>query len=92
MDNYDEKIEDIIDYTRDYNLDFFGFKTLERGYLLRLQGGKIVERPQHLWMRVALGIHGKDYEKVYADSDRDYWMKAKKALEYGMIDEILTKN
>jgi len=65
LDNYDEKIEDIIDYTRDYNLDFFGFKTLERGYLLRLQGGKIVERPQHLWMRVALGIHGKDYEKVY---------------------------
>jgi ATP-dependent Clp protease protease subunit len=35
---------------------------------------------------------GQDYEKVYADSDRDYWMKAKKALEYGMIDEILTKN
>ena len=35
---------------------------------------------------------GQDYEKVYADSDRYYWMKAKKALEYGMIDEILTKN
>jgi len=35
---------------------------------------------------------GQDYEKVYADSDRDYWMKAQKALEYGMIDEILTKN
>ena len=35
---------------------------------------------------------GQDYEKVYEDSDRDYWMKADKALEYGMIDEILTKN
>ena len=35
---------------------------------------------------------GQDYEKVYADSDRDYWMKAQKALKYGMIDEILTKN
>ena len=35
---------------------------------------------------------GQDYKKVYEDSDRDYWMKADKALEYGMIDEILTKN
>jgi ATP-dependent Clp protease protease subunit len=35
---------------------------------------------------------GQDYEKVYADSDRDYWMKAQKALDYGMIDEILAKN
>jgi ATP-dependent Clp protease protease subunit len=35
---------------------------------------------------------GQDYEKVYADSDRDYWMKADKALEYGMIDEILTRS
>ena len=34
---------------------------------------------------------GQDYDKVYADSDRDYWMKADKALEYGMIDEILSK-
>ena len=35
---------------------------------------------------------GQEYEKVYADSDRDYWMKADKALDYGMIDEILTKS
>ena len=34
---------------------------------------------------------GQDYDKVYADSDRDYWMKSEKALEYGMIDEILTR-
>ena len=35
---------------------------------------------------------GQKYDKVYADSDRDYWMKADKALEYGMIDEILTRS
>jgi len=46
-------------YDRDYNFDFFGFRTLERSYLLRLNG-KVVERPQHLFMRVAIGIHGND--------------------------------
>jgi len=35
---------------------------------------------------------GQEYDKVYNDSDRDYWMKADKALKYGMIDEILTRN
>ena len=55
----------MIDYTRDYLLDFFGFKTLERAYLLRLgKTKKIIERPQHMWMRVALGIHGSNLEKV----------------------------
>ena len=46
-------------YSRDYEYDYFGFKTLERSYLLRVDG-KIVERPQHMLMRVALGIHGQD--------------------------------
>ena len=50
-------------YDRDYNFDYFGFKTLERSYLLRA-GGKIVERPQHMFMRVAVGIHGDDLESV----------------------------
>ena len=60
-----EKIDNMIDYSRDYLLDFFGFKTLERAYLLRLgKTKKIVERPQHMWMRVALGIHGLDLKKV----------------------------
>jgi ribonucleoside-diphosphate reductase alpha chain len=45
-----------IDYTRDFSYDYFGFKTLERSYLLRLDG-VIVERPQHMLMRVACGIH-----------------------------------
>ena len=40
-------------------LDYFGFKTLERAYLLKVNG-KIIERPQHMWMRVSLGIHGED--------------------------------
>jgi ribonucleoside-diphosphate reductase alpha chain len=46
-----------IDNTRDFDFDYFGFKTLERSYLLRLDG-EVVERPQHLFMRVAVGIHG----------------------------------
>lgn len=46
-------------YSRDYEYDYFGFKTLERSYLLRVDG-EIVERPQHMLMRVALGIHGQD--------------------------------
>eukprot|EP00446_Apocalathium_sp_SHHI-4_P037704 CAMPEP_0177309696 /NCGR_PEP_ID=MMETSP0368-20130122/9437_1 /TAXON_ID=447022 ORGANISM="Scrippsiella hangoei-like, Strain SHHI-4" /NCGR_SAMPLE_ID=MMETSP0368 /ASSEMBLY_ACC=CAM_ASM_000363 /LENGTH=813 /DNA_ID=CAMNT_0018768593 /DNA_START=1 /DNA_END=2442 /DNA_ORIENTATION=+ len=48
-----------VHYTRDYDYDYFGFKTLERSYLLRLNG-KIVERPQHMWMRVACAIHVGD--------------------------------
>jgi len=46
-------------YNRDFNYDYFGFKTLERSYLLRING-KIVERPQHMLMRVAVGIHKED--------------------------------
>lgn len=46
-------------HERDYDYDYFGFKTLERSYLLRLNG-KIVERPQHMLMRVAIGIHQED--------------------------------
>ena len=52
-------------YTRDFNYDYFGFKTLERSYLLRING-KIVERPQHMLMRVAVGIHLSDLEAVIA--------------------------
>lgn len=56
-------IEDEIDYSRDYYIDYFGFKTLERAYLMRVNK-VIVERPQHLWMRVAIGIHGSDMPSV----------------------------
>ena len=50
-------------YDRDFNYDFFGFKTLERSYLLKIQG-KIAERPQHMLMRVAVGIHKEDLDAV----------------------------
>ena len=55
--------QDILDYTRDYLFDYFGFKTLERAYLMKI-GKKIIERPQHMWLRVAIGIHGTDLSRV----------------------------
>ena len=54
-----EMLNEMIDYDRDYLIDYFGFKTLERAYLFKI-GNKIVERPQHMWLRVAIGIHGMD--------------------------------
>ncbi|NDK54945.1 ribonucleoside-diphosphate reductase subunit alpha [Pontibacter fetidus] len=56
-------LDSTIIYDRDYNYDYFGYKTLERSYLLRLDG-KIVERPQHMLMRVAVGIHKEDIESA----------------------------
>ena len=56
-------LDSAIIYDRDYNYDFFGFKTLERSYLLRLDG-KVVERPQHMLMRVSVGIHKDDIDSV----------------------------
>ncbi|AWM34144.1 ribonucleoside-diphosphate reductase subunit alpha [Hymenobacter nivis] len=56
-------LDSAIIYDRDYNYDFFGFKTLERSYLLRLEG-KVVERPQHMLMRVSVGIHKEDIESA----------------------------
>jgi ribonucleotide reductase alpha subunit len=55
--NYNSKaLDDMIDHNRDYLIDYFGYKTLERAYLFRLNGS-VVERIQHMWMRVAVGIH-----------------------------------
>lgn len=62
----------VLDYKRDYLFDYFGFKTLERSYLLKLKNGdkqKIIERPQHMYMRVALGIHKDDIENVIKTYD-----------------------
>lgn len=58
-------IESKIDYSRDFLLDFFGFKTLEKAYLLRDTNRIVVERPQHLWMRVALGLWPQDLPKAF---------------------------
>jgi len=55
--------QQMIDYSRDFMFDYFGFKTLERSYLLRKKG-VVVERPQHLWMRVSIQLHGNDFSKV----------------------------
>lgn len=53
------ELDDAIIYDRDFSYDYFGFKTLERSYLMKVDN-KVVERPQHLLMRVAVGIHGED--------------------------------
>ena len=58
-----EILDSTIIYNRDFGYDYFGFKTLERSYLLKLNG-KIAERPQHMLMRVAVGIHLNDLEAV----------------------------
>ena len=63
---YKSEIEEIIDYNLDYLIDYFGFKTLERAYLFRVNG-TIVERIQHMWMRVAIGIHCNTQNKNSLD-------------------------
>src|SRR3982074_3076889 len=60
---HSEELNSAIVYDRDFNYQYFGFKTLERSYLLRING-KVAERPQHLIMRVAVGIHGEDIESA----------------------------
>ncbi|CAM1334312.1 ribonucleoside-diphosphate reductase subunit alpha [Tenacibaculum aestuariivivum] len=60
-----DKLDSTIIYSRDFNYDYFGFKTLERSYLLKLNG-VIVERPQHMLMRVSIGIHKDDIEEAIA--------------------------
>jgi len=58
-----KKINSSIIYDRDYGYDYFGIKTLQKSYLLKINK-KIVERPQHMLMRVSIGIHGKDLDKA----------------------------
>ena len=66
---HSKELQEMIDYNRDFLFDFFGFKTLERSYLMRNKSGsknRVVERPQHLWMRVAVQIHG-----LHPDAEKD---------------------
>ncbi len=58
-----ELLDSSIIYDRDFGFDYFGFKTLEKSYLLKIDG-KIVERPQHMYMRVAIGIHKEDIQSA----------------------------
>ena len=55
-------------YERDYLIEYFGFKTLEKSYLMKING-KTVERPQHMWLRVAIGIHGTNLPKIIETYD-----------------------
>jgi len=60
----DLKFGEMIEYSRDFMFDYFGYKTLEKGYLLRRSNGRVWERPQHMWMRVAIQLHGDNVAKV----------------------------
>lgn len=63
VQKHKDRLDSAIIYDRDFDFDYFGFKTLERSYLMRMNG-VVVERPQHLFMRVAVGIHGEDIESA----------------------------
>jgi ribonucleotide reductase alpha subunit len=80
--NNAKKINSVIDYTKDYNFDYFGFKTLERAYLWKIND-IIVERPQHMIMRVSLAIHKEDMKeaiKCYRGMADGYFIHATPTL------------
>ena len=80
--NHGAKYQEMIDYSRDNMFDYFGFKTLEKGYLLK-QNGKLVERPQHMWMRVAIQLHGADFyavKETYDALSQGYFIHATPTL------------
>ena len=64
-----EEIDAKIDHTRDYLFDYFGFKTLEKSYLMKDVHMKIVERPQHLWMRTSLALWSNDLKRAFETYD-----------------------
>ena len=77
-----EKIENMLVHERDFLIDYFGFKTLERAYLMKIKG-KSVERIQHMWMRVSLQIHETDFEmvkKTYDMLSQKYFIHATPTL------------
>lgn len=77
-----KRLDSMCDYSRDYLIDYFGFKTLERAYLMKING-KTVERVQHMWLRVALGIHGFDLvraEETYKYMSLKYFTHATPTL------------
>lgn len=81
MDNK-EKLDSTIIYNRDFSYDYFGFKTLERSYLLKLNG-EIAERPQHMLMRVSVGIHLNDLDaaiETYELMSKKYFTHATPTL------------
>ncbi len=82
-----DRLNDVCDYGRDYLIDYFGFKTLERAYLMKVRKPngvtETVERPQHMWLRVALGIHGTDVDaaiETYHAMSQKYFTHATPTL------------
>jgi ribonucleoside-diphosphate reductase subunit M1 len=78
-----ERLNRAIDYRRDFEFDYFGYKTLERSYLLRTDDGSATERPQHMLMRVALGIHLEDIDaaiETYDLMSRGFFIHASPTL------------
>lgn len=63
------EIDARINHDRDYLFDYFGFKTLERAYLLKDTNGRVLERPQHMWMRVSLALWPKDLDRAFETYD-----------------------
>ena len=61
---FSSEIDAALDHERDFLFDYFGFKTLEKSYLLKSAAGRVLERPQHLWMRVALALWPNDFDRV----------------------------
>ena len=77
-----DRLNSALIYDRDFNYDYFGFKTLSRAYLMSVNK-QIVERPQHMIMRVCLGIHGRDLDSVMISYDlmsRQYFTHATPTL------------
>jgi ribonucleoside-diphosphate reductase alpha chain len=77
-----EEFDTMCDYSRDYLIDYFGFKTLDRAYLMKIDG-KSVERAQHMWLRVSIGIHGTDMSAIketYDYMSRKYFTHATPTL------------
>ena len=84
LNQHEDEINNILDYNRDYDMDFFGFKTLERAYLLTdPKTNKIFERPQDMWLRVASFLNQGDLEntkKTYDMMSKGYYTHASPTL------------
>ncbi|KAJ3215158.1 hypothetical protein HK099_006497 [Clydaea vesicula] len=81
---HQDQLNSAINYNRDFNYNYFGFKTLERSYLLKING-IVAERPQHMLMRVSVGIHGKDIDsaiETYNLLSEKYFIHASPTLFY----------
>lgn len=87
---YKDWINNVIDYSRDFLIDYFGYKTLEKSYLLKLRG-IVVERIQHLWMRVSIGIHYTYFTKLvnYIHSHIDLTIINNDDIKKKQLDYIL---